>query len=146
MSTTPDPTSGPERPANLDATFAPVVAHASDVRALLRTWCTNNSITGDEAADALLVGTELFTNAVNAASLGSLIVVSVHLDSDAMIISVSNRGQPFDLASLPAPSINRPGGRGLMITQAVGILSVSHRMGTTTVSAILPIRAKTPTR
>ena len=146
MSSRADPANGPERPADLNVTFAPDVAHAPELRALLRTWCTNNSISGDEASDALVVGTELFTNAVKAASLGSSVVLSVHLDSDAMVLSVANRGLPFDLASLPTPSIDRPGGRGLMITQAVGTVSVSHRMGTTTVSAILPIQAKMPIR
>lgn len=146
MSTTPDHATGSERPGDFNVTFAPDVAHAPALRALLRTWCKNNSISGDDAGDALLVGTELFTNAVNAGSVGSPVVVSVHLDTDAMILFVSNRGQTFDLASLPAPSIDRPGGRGLMITQAIGTVSVSHRKGTTTVSAVLPIRAKMPIR
>ncbi len=132
---------GPKRPTDLNVTFAADITLASDLRALLRTWCANHTISDDEAGDALLVSTELFTNAVNAANPGSSVVVSVGLRSDAMILSMSNMGQPFELASLPAPSIDRPGGRGLMITQAVGTVSVSHRMGTTTVSAALPIRA-----
>lgn len=141
MSTTPKSAMGAERPADLNVTFAADITHAPDLRALLRTWCAGHSISGDEAGDALLVGTELFTNAVDAATPGSSVVVAVGLRDDAMILSMANTGEPFELASLPAPSIHRPGGRGLMITQAIGSVSISHRMGTTTVSAELPIRA-----
>ena len=135
-------TRAPNRPADLRLTLTADHAHGSRLRALLCTWCAGNGVGGDESGDALLVSSELFSNAVAAADVGSSVFISASLRSDAMVLSVSNSGQPFELESVSLSSIDRLGGRGLMIVQAVGVVSVSHHGGMTTVSAALPIRAQ----
>lgn len=127
-----------DHPTNLNASFPADNAHAFDLRQLLRGWCTLHHVPSEACDDVLLVATELFTNGVSAARPGSVVAVSVALQ-DAMILTVANDGTPFEIESLSPPSVDQVGGRGLLITQAIGTLSVSHDAGTTTVSAALPL-------
>lgn len=127
------------RPTDLNVAFPAADTHAFELRRLLRGWCSTHNISGDTADDALLVSTELFTNAVKAAQIGSSVEFSIALQKRMIVFAVSNVGKPFELESLPLPSIERPGGRGLVITRAIGTLNVTHSKGTTTVRAALPI-------
>ena len=92
-------------------------------------------VRADTIEDVLLVLSELFSNAVTASRTGA--VVDVHLTSRAdgeIQVSVMNTGLAFDLERVPAPTLDRRGGRGLAIAQAIGSLHVRHRDGRTMVA------------
>ena len=120
---------------NLQLSIEADNAHGPHVRASARDWLRANSVARDIADDALLVLSELFSNAVNATRGSGLI--DVRMSSPAageLRLAVTNSGLAFDLARVPAPTLDRRGGRGLAIAQAIGVVHVRHRSGRTTVS------------
>ena len=93
-----------------------------------------NGVGRDQSEDVLLVLSELFSNAVNATSGGDAIDVRLSgAPADGLEVTVTNTGLAFDLARVPAPTLDRRGGRGLAIAQAIGSVDVRHRQGRTTV-------------
>ena len=110
-------------------------ANGTALRASARGWMRTQKVRADTIEDGLLVLSELFSNAVTASRAGA--VVDVHLTSGAdgeIQVSVTNTGLAFDLERVPAPTLDRRGGRGLAIAQAIGSLHVRHRDGRTMVA------------
>lgn len=97
-----------------------------------------NGVSRDQSEDVLLVLSELFSNAVNAASGGDAIDVRLSgARADDLEVTVTNTGLAFDLDRVPAPTLDRRGGRGLAIAQAIGSVHVRHRQGRTTVEVAI---------
>ena len=93
-----------------------------------------------ELADAILVTSELFTNAV-ATSSGAEIEVVVKVPEREVKISVTNIGHQFDLPAVFAdPTTSDPRGFGLRIAQMLGHVEVTRVNDATTVVVVLPLR------
>ena len=93
-----------------------------------------NSIGRDQSEDVLLVLSELFSNAVNATSGSDPIDVQLSgTPPGGLEVTVTNTGRAFDIDRIPSPTLDRRGGRGLAIAQAIGSVDVRHRQGRTTV-------------
>ena len=94
-----------------------------------------------ELADAVLVTSELFSNAV-AASSGAEVEVLVTGAEREVKISVTNTGAEFQLPTVFAePATSEPRGRGLQIARMLGHVEVSSVNDATTVVVVLPLRA-----
>lgn len=111
--------------------------HAQLVRTAIRSWSVEENLSTNTIDDALLVASELFSNAVRA-SVGSCIDVAVRTDDDSVVIETANTGPGFDPTSVPPPDADRPGGRGLAISRALGSLVVEQAGSTTIVRVALP--------
>ena len=110
-------------------------ANGPSVRAAARQWLRDARVGRDIHEDVLLVLSELFSNAVNASRASAPVEISLEPRPDAaIVVSVTNVGLAFDLERVPAPTLDRRGGRGLAIARAIGALDVRHRSGRTTVS------------
>ena len=95
---------------------------------------------GQELADAVLVTSELFTNAV-ATSSGGEIEVVVKVPEREVKISVTNIGPEFGLPTVFADSAaSDPRTFGLRIAQMLGHVEVTRVNDATTVVVILPLR------
>ena len=117
-------------------TVPPENNQAHLVRSAIRRWSSDHDVPEWIIDDALLVASELFSNAVRA-SAGSRIDISVRAITDAVVVETSNIGPGFDPTSIPAPSYNRPGGRGIAISKALGSLVVEQSGSRTTVRVAL---------
>lgn len=114
-------------------------ANGPTLRASARQWLRDARVGRDVLEDVLLVVSELFSNAVNASRADSSVEIGLAPRSGAAIlVTVTNVGLAFDLERVPAPTLDRRGGRGLAIAQAIGALDVRHRDGRTTVSVEIP--------
>ena len=117
-------------------TVPPENNQAHLVRSAIRRWSTDEHVPEWILDDALLVASELFSNAVRA-SAGSGIDISVRASTDAVIVETSNIGPGFDPTVIPTPSYDRPGGRGIAISRALGSLVVEQSGSRTTVRVAL---------
>ena len=117
-------------------TVPPENNQACLVRSAIRRWSSDEHVPEWIIDDALLVASELFSNAVRA-SAGSRIDISVRASTDAVIVETSNTGPGFDPTAIPAPSYDRPGGRGIAISKALGSLVVEQSGSRTTVRVAL---------
>ena len=98
-----------------------------------------NGVGGGKLEDVLLVLSELFSNAVKATSGTHSIDVQLNgTAADGVEVNVTNTGLAFDLDRVPAPTLDRRGGRGLAIAQAIGSVHVRHSEGRTTVVVAIP--------
>jgi anti-sigma regulatory factor (Ser/Thr protein kinase) len=102
-------------------------------RRIARAALEQDHATGDQIDDAVLITSELFTNAVHATVDDEQVSVSVTLSDDDIVVRVSNRGPTFDLPSTPAQPTDE-GGRGLEMARLIGETTISHEEGITTVS------------
>ena len=116
-------------------------AECAGLRASARTWMEANGLGRDAREDVLLVISELFSNAVNAVkAVSGTDAIEVHLhaaSAGGLEVTVTNTGSAFDLDRVPAPTIDRRGGRGLAIAQAIGSVQVRHTEGRTTVAVAI---------
>lgn len=89
-----------------------------------------------ELRDVELVTAELFSNAVKASNIGDGVSIGVTLNDTSVLVSVSNRGEAFELHSERA-TLADVGGRGLEIARAIGDTQVRHDHGLTTVTVAI---------
>ena len=122
---------------DLELTVPADNSQAMMVRNAIRSWSIEEHLSVATIDDALLVASELFSNAVRA-SVGSRIDVAIRASEDTIVIETANAGPGFDPAALPAPDPDRPGGRGIAISQALGALVVEQTGSTTVVRVALP--------
>ena len=110
-------------------------AKGTSLRASAREWMRAAEVRADTIEDGLLVLSELFSNAVTASRAGDVVEVRLTSGVHGQIqVSVTNTGLAFDPERVPAPTLDRRGGRGLAIAQAIGSLHVRHRDGRTMVA------------
>ena len=110
-------------------------AKGTSLRASAREWMRAAEVRADTIEDGLLVLSELFSNAVTASRSGDVVEVRLTSGVHGQIqVSVTNTGLAFDPERVPAPTLDRRGGRGLAIAQAIGSLHVRHRDGRTMVA------------
>ena len=110
-------------------------AKGTSLRTSAREWMQAAEVRADTIEDGLLVLSELFSNAVTASRAGDVVEVRLTSGVHGQIqVSVTNTGLAFDLERVPAPTLDRRGGRGLAIAQAIGSLNVRHRDGRTMVA------------
>ena len=148
----------------LHVTLPPDDANGAVLRERIRDWCRAEAVRSEACDDAELVASELFSNAVRATvragngdrpgATGDPIDVRIRRIADQLAdpfdgragpdgrvdrveISARNVGEAFDPRDFPPPSATRPGGRGLMIARALGVLSVAHSGRHTTVRVAL---------
>jgi len=113
-------------------------AEAAGLRSRMRRWMTGAGVPpGDASDDALLVASELFSNAVRASSGMSGVDVRLHLEPGGLLLEVANMGAGFDPDGVMAPVADRPGGRGIAIAKTLGRLSIDQKGGRTSVSVLL---------
>jgi anti-sigma regulatory factor (Ser/Thr protein kinase) len=111
---------------------------AGAVRSALRDWLGPlDELLRD---DTILVASELFSNAVDAATPSTDIEVCLSSDSSSVVVEVTNVGAGFDEEEVRIPSSDRPGGRGIAIAKALGSVNVEQAQGSTTVRVVLPRR------
>lgn len=120
-------------------------AETAGVRALrheLRTYFDRHAIAGSDIDGALLVATELLTNAIEHGKGDAW--VSIDWGTENPVLSVYDLGSGFDLEDIPAASAEDHRGRGLMIAgSVVEELSVrSRQAGGSVVTAVLPVRRR----
>lgn len=115
----------------------PTNNNAFRLRAAIRSWSDKEHLPEDVQNDALLVATELFTNAVRSTQGDGDVRVNVRHRETIVVVSISNVGPAFDLASLPKTTTTSICGRGLAISGVLGRLRVSHRVNRTTVQVEL---------
>ena len=123
---------------NLELHLAPENDKGSVLRDRLRAWCSDEGYAETLADDLLLVASELFSNAVRATVGAASITVDFERRAGGTLVQVVNEGPGFDLANVPAPTADRPGGRGVSITQALGTMAVAQHRTTTTVTVLIP--------
>ena len=117
-------------------------ANGPMVRAAARDWLRASGVARDALEDVLLVLSELFSNAVNASRGDDDVLVHLAASADREIrVAVTNTGLAFDLDRVPAPTLDRRGGRGLAIARAIGSVDVRHRSGRTTVAVDIAVEA-----
>jgi Histidine kinase-like ATPase domain len=135
---------------------------AKDLRAVFASFLRDEGVDSSGCDDALLVATELFSNAVNASAPDNTILCLVRIinvrslspfnrrgktrtnllysSSTRLVIEVKNVGKKFSIGLAAPPSLIRFGGRGIAIARALGTVSVHHGDGVTTVSVTLNTR------
>jgi anti-sigma regulatory factor (Ser/Thr protein kinase) len=120
--------------ANLSLTFPADDEYGHALRSEVRAWCNSEALSGDLCEDTLLTVSELFSNAARASVTGHNVLIRIGLSTNELTIAVENTGPGFDLASLPEPSPNQRGGRGVAIAQVLGMVAVEQQGQQTTVS------------
>ena len=105
-------------------------AECAGVRTELRSWWPSNSPRADHLDDALLIATELVSNAVAAvdrrgADRPHISMRAEHLPN-GFSIEVRNEGPGFDPDALPTPSDDQACGRGIALARALGQLTVDQ--------------------
>ncbi|WP_079031754.1 ATP-binding protein [Streptomyces specialis] len=105
-------------------TAAPVDAAVPGLRHAVRDLVVGQGapVSGARLQDALLIVSELVTNAVrHAALLTPEIVVEVVMDGRSLRLAVED-GHPYRPKALhPHPEEQRPGGRGLLLVKAIAL-------------------------
>ncbi len=120
-------------------------AEVSEVGALrqeLRTYLSRHAAEGSDIDGALLVASELVTNAIESGDRGAW--VSVDWGAPAPVLTVHDLGSGFSLDDVPEATAEERRGRGLMIaSHLVDVLSVRSRdAGGSVVTAELPVRRR----
>ena len=106
------------------------------MRSALRSWLQALGVVTDTVDRALVVLSELATNAIEASPDGSSIVVRWHAEGRALQITVEDRGPGFAYAAAEPVDETAERGRGLVIVDGLAeSISVAHADGRTTVSA-----------
>lgn len=84
-----------------------------------RAWLSEHTphLPEDTVEDALLIASELVTNAVRHGS--PEVVLTFELTSDRVRIAVDDAGDSLPVVSAGRPSIDRPSGRGLLIVAEI---------------------------
>jgi anti-sigma regulatory factor (Ser/Thr protein kinase) len=98
-----------------------ISAHAAvEARRLVAEAC-NEAATPDELNSALLIATELVTNAVRHSGMGEgdTLMLVVDLSLGRAIISVRDRGPGFSPSGLEPPSTDAGNGWGLRVVEAL---------------------------
>jgi anti-sigma regulatory factor (Ser/Thr protein kinase) len=104
-----------------------LVELTADFRALahlrdqLRAWLRDAEVAGDVCEDAVLVATELSTNAIEATAHGEPVEVRVTIDGEALRLSVANVAATIEEPSTPdlPPGSLQERGRGLAIVRSL---------------------------
>ena len=117
--------------------FPPSNHNAAQLRAAIRFWSDWENLSSDIQNDALLVVSELFSNAVRSSPIDSQIEVSLQHTSATVMVRISNTGPGFDPAVLLPPTFESRRGRGLAIAGALGQLRVDQFEDRTTVQVEL---------
>jgi anti-sigma regulatory factor (Ser/Thr protein kinase) len=112
-------------------------AQARYMRDQIRMWSAAVGLTELQLEDALLVASELLSNAVRAAEPGTIIDVRLEYAVTGVCVRVENTGAGFDVEALPVPSRQRHGGRGIAIMRALGAVTVDQVANHTTVTVNL---------
>ena len=107
------------------------------LRVRIRDWCGRAHLGADLREDALIIASELFSNAVRAAATATTVGVLLIHERDTVTVSVANSGPPFALADIAPPSAHRAGGRGIAIARTLGAVFVEHSNGITVVRVVL---------
>jgi anti-sigma regulatory factor (Ser/Thr protein kinase) len=110
---------------------------ASYLRDQIRLWSPSVGLTEPQLEDALLVASELLSNAVRAAQLHTTIDVQLANSTEGVSVRMENTGPGFDVEALPPPSRQRHGGRGIPIMRALGAVTVYQVAGQTIVTVSL---------
>lgn len=106
------------------------LTECANVREAVRRWWVGDASTDEQLNDALLVATELFSNAANAAKHSgstSLIHLRAEHRATGIVIEVQNEGPGFNPDTLGAAKPDQRNGRGIAIAKALGQLTVAQR-------------------
>jgi anti-sigma regulatory factor (Ser/Thr protein kinase) len=119
--------------------FIPDTRELGRLRAHLRAFCAFHNIEGLAREEALLVASELCSNAVAAArGRFSMLWLAVGLDGTDIVIEVSDDGPGFSMSQDIRPDRQAVRGRGLVIVRALcERLTVRSERGRTLVTARL---------
>jgi anti-sigma regulatory factor (Ser/Thr protein kinase) len=107
------------------------------LRDQIRRWSPGVGLTDPQLEDALLVASELLSNAVRAAEPDTTIDFQLANSTTGVSVRMENTGPGFDVDALPAPSRQRHGGRGIAIMRALGALTVNQVADQTIVTVLL---------
>jgi anti-sigma regulatory factor (Ser/Thr protein kinase) len=90
------------------------------LRRELEQFMIDNDLAPELRENLILVANELATNAIEAAALGSDVIVEVHVDRGEVMLAVENTGPPFTLPpDLALPAQSHPRGRGLALSSRI---------------------------
>jgi anti-sigma regulatory factor (Ser/Thr protein kinase) len=112
-------------------------SQARHLREQIRIWAATVGIGERQLDDVLLVASELLSNAVRASDVGSSISVNFANSTLGVTVHMENTGPGFDIESLPLPSRQRHGGRGIAIMRALGTVAVIQEGTQTLVTAVI---------
>lgn len=121
--------------------FSPSPATIPLARHLFGDWLEHLTVDTDEAADLVLVASELCSNAVRHASgLPGAVELRAWADGDALVIEVEDDGEGFELEPYrddehPDPEASR--GRGLYVVEALTDEFSVGRVGDHTVARVV---------
>lgn len=123
--------------ADLELHLPPDHDQSRVLRAKIREWCAVEGLAEPVSDDLVLVASELFSNAVRATVGGSPITAGVERRSEGALVRMTNHGPGFDPDSVPAPSPDRAGGRGIFLAKALGTIAVAQRLSQTIVTVLI---------
>ena len=73
------------------------------LRVRIRQWCERAHLGAEIREDALIIASELFSNAVRAATIATTVGVLLVHERDTVTVSMANSGPPFALADIAPP-------------------------------------------
>lgn len=79
------------------------------LRVRIRQWCERAHLGAEIREDALIIASELFSNAVRAAATATTVGVLLIHERETVTVYVANSGPPFALADIASPSAQRAG-------------------------------------
>ena len=109
--------------------------HGAALRANVRLWLAEQSVSTETTQDVVLAISELFSNAVRATEGEHTVRVGLHLNDDELLLAVSNTGDGFNPDLLQPAEPQQCNGRGIAIVRSLGDLWV-HQVRDRTVVCV----------